>query len=387
MEKIRRVPNRYGVIDKRATDAMHLQGDMELSGVKLVRMNPLLIQEDNPVKKNHAFPFITIAVQTDISTVSKSKLEEKLSQFVERAEATLNSVTDIPDYMRKPAVNKLKSIISTLNYNANSKSIIIFLSPFIEKVYYLNFLIEERLCVGELLRMRDFVMTKKEEKKYLVLLLENEQSSIYYGEGELQKMITYNSTEHIKFALGKSKDEFFRHVDNVLTHILKVYPLPLIAIGSETSLADFKFISKNNNALTHCIYSNHSYSNEKNIATILQLITPVLQEWEKLKENYLKIELDKALCNKKAETGIADVYKAVKAKRGGLLIVERDFYYPLQFTDSNGVLNKSAVSSDGSLLVSDAVEDIIERLISNGGKVEFVNNNVLNDGMHLALII
>lgn len=200
-------------------------------------------------------------------------------------------------------------------------------------------------------------------------------------------MITYNSTEHIKFASGKSKDEFFRHVDNVLTHILKVYHLPLIAMGSETSLADFKLISKNTDALTHCIYSNHSYSNDKNIATILQLITPVLHEWEKLKENYLKIKLHKALCNKEAETGISDVYKAVKAKRGGLLIVERDFYYPLRSTDSNGVLNKSAVSSDGSLLVSDAVEDIIERLISNGGKVEFVNNNVLNDEMHIALIM
>ena len=200
-------------------------------------------------------------------------------------------------------------------------------------------------------------------------------------------MITYNSTEHIKFASGKSKDEFFRHVDNVLTHILKVYHLPLIAMGSETSLADFKLISKNTYALTHCIYSNHSYSNDKNIATILQLITPVLHEWEKLKENYLKIKLHKALCNKEAETGISDVYKAVKAKRGGLLIVERDFYYPLRSTDSNGVLNKSAVSSDGSLLVSDAVEDIIERLISNGGKVEFVNNNVLNDEMHIALIM
>lgn len=173
MEKIKIAPNRYGVIDKRAAKAVHLQGDMELSGVKLVRMNPLLIQEDNPVKKNPAFPFITIAVQTDISTVSKSKLEEKLSQFVKRAEAALNSVTDIPDYMLKPAANKLKSIISTLNYNANSKSIIIFLSPFIEKVYYLNFLIAEKLGVGELLRMRDLVITEKEEKKYLVLLLEN----------------------------------------------------------------------------------------------------------------------------------------------------------------------------------------------------------------------
>lgn len=350
-------------------------------------MNPLLIQQDNLVKKNHAFPFITIAVQTDIPTVSKSKLEEKLSQFVERAEATLNSVTDIPDYMLMPAVNKLKSIISTLNYNANSKSIIIFLSPFIEKVYYLNFLIDEKVSVGEPLRMRDLVMTKKEEKKHLVLLLENEQSSIYHGEGELEKVIVYNSTKHIKFASDNSKDKFFPHVDNVLTHILKVYPLPLIAIGSETLLAEFRLISKNTDELTHCIYSNHSYSNDKNIGTIQQLIMPVLQEWEKLKENYLKIKLDKALFNKKAETGIADVYKAVKAKRGELLIVERDFYYPLQFTDSNGVLNKSAVSSDGSLRISDAVEDIIERLVSHGGKVDFVNSNVLNDEMHIALIM
>lgn len=387
MKKIKIENTGNGVLGNKVGDPVHLKEEMERSGVNLVRVNSLQIHQDNRVKKNQALPFITMAVQTDRSTVSKSKLEEKLSRFIERAEAALNSLTGIPDYMLIPAINKLRTIISALNYNANSKSIIIFLSPFIEKVYYLNFLIAEKLSVSEPLRMRDIVMTKEEEKKHLVLLLENDQSSIYYGEDELQKMIVYNSKEHIKLVSGSSKGDFFRFVDNVLTHILKAYPLPLIAIGSETSLADFKLISKNNDGLTHCIYSHHSYSNDKNIATILKLISPALRNWEMLKENYLKIKLDKALHYKKAETGVADVYKAVKAKRGGLLIIERDFYYPLQFTDSNGVLNQCAICSEGSLLISDVVEDIIERLISNGGSVEFVKNNVLNDEMHIALIL
>lgn len=350
-------------------------------------MNPLLIQQNTPVKKNHAFPFITIALQTDLSIVSKSALEEKWSQAVARAEAAFHAVTGIPDYMLVPAVNKLKNIISALHYNTHTKSIVVFLSPFVEKVYYLSFLINEKVSVGEPLRMRDLVTNKKEEQKYLVLLLEHEQSSIYHGEGELLKTITYNSAEHIKSASGNAKDKFFLHVDNVLTHVLRTHHLPLIAIGTETVLSDFKLVSKNTDDVTHCIHFNHSHPDAKNSCAVKQLVMPVLNEWEKHKENYLKTNLDKALCHKKAETGIADVYKAVKAKRGKLLIVERDFYYPLRFTDSSGVVNTSVVSSDGSLLISDAVEDIIERLASNGGKVEFVDNNVLHDYEHIALMM
>lgn len=348
---------------------------------------PLLLQQKTTFEKNDVFPFITVAVQTDMSIVSKSALEEKWSQLVERAEAAFHAVTGIPDYMFVPAINKLKNIISTLHYNMHTKSIVVFLSPFVEKVYYLNFLITEKVSVGELLRMRNLVSNKKEERNYLVLLLENEQSSIYHGEGELLKMITYNSVEHIKSASGNTKDKFFLHVDNVLSHVLRTHPLPLIAIGTETALSDFKLVSKNTSDVTLCIHSNHSHLDAKNSCAVKELVKPVLNEWETHKENYLKTNLDKALCHKKAETGIADVYKAVKAKRGKLLIVERDFYYPLRFTDSNGLRNKSIVSSDGSLLISDAVEDIIERLVSNGAKVEFVNSNVLQNYEHIALMM
>ena len=347
-------------------------------------MTPLILQQNPAVKNTIALPFITIALQIDTTNVSKAQIEQKIKLSIDKVENDLNLINGIPDYMVVPAINQLKTIMSTLNYNANKKSVVIFLSPFVEKVFYLNFLLEEKVVVGEPLNIRELTLTKREEMKYLVLSLHRDQSFIYLGVGKKLSLIVFNAAEHIKSRFNTGKEKFLSHVDNVLTHILKTYSLPLITVGDEALLSLFKSISKNSKEIIQTVDAK---ADGENMSYIQQLVRPLIQDWEKIKEKYLLMKLDKALNNKKAKTGIDNVCKAAKEKRGKILIIEKDFRYPFRLADTTELMYANAVSSNGSLLITDPVEDAIERVLGEGGNIEFVSSNVLDNYMHIALIL
>lgn len=346
-------------------------------------MNTLLLPGKTVDEKRLAPPFVTVALQVDPLLISKGEIEQKIKLSIDKIRNDLNLMKGLPDYIAVPAINKLKSILNNLQHNVNKKSVVVFLSPFAEKTYYLNFLVQEKVAVGEPLNMRELIATKSEEIKFLVLSLNTTNSSIYLGEGKKLTLVVYNSIDQIKKRLDATKERFFEHVDNVLTHTLKAYSLPLIVVATQSSLSLFSQISKNRNELIQTLDSPNDVID---VLQIRRLIKPVLMDWGKLKEKYLLMKLNKALAAKAAVTGIYKVSKAIKGKRGRLLMIERDFCYLYHFTDSNDISFATPVSSECSLFVSDAVEDAIERVLAEGGDVEYVNGGVLKEYMRIALI-
>src|SRR5207249_8138785 len=81
-------------------------------------------------------PSVSMMLPFEPKLTSKSQIEGMLKRALEKVRDELYS--SFPRYMVKPALNRLKSILSKLEYGTLKKSIAIFLSPFEEKIYYLN---------------------------------------------------------------------------------------------------------------------------------------------------------------------------------------------------------------------------------------------------------
>ncbi|MDB5249711.1 MAG: hypothetical protein JWQ40_4105 [Segetibacter sp.] len=346
-------------------------------------MNTLLLGEDVVVKKRLIPPFITIALPFEPKITPREQLEKRLQLLTDKAVKGLSMIKDIPVYILNPAVIKLKAIVDALDYNSDKKSVIIFLSPFIEKVFYVNHFTDAKVIIGEPLNLKELLLEKREEKKYLVLSLQHNEAYTYLGEGDKLNVIVFNSSEHLKSHLNNGTENFLHHVDNVLSHVLKTYSLPLIVVGSESVLSLFQSISKNRKELSETIYSDDK---KLSLNKVQQLIRPVLADWKKLRENFLLMKVEKALANGKAEIGIQKVLKATKDKRGKLLIVEKDFSYPVTCSDNNEINFSDTITVSGPLSITDAVGNSIERFLADGGNVEFVSNDTLVDHMHIALI-
>jgi hypothetical protein len=81
-----------------------------------------------------------------------------------------------------------------------------------------------------------------------------------------------------------------------------------------------------------------------------------------------------------------EVWTAASHKNGHLLIVEKDFMFPAHQGHHGDRIYKEEASHLKPFYIRDAVDDVMEKVLQNGGDVEFVDNGVLKDYGQIALI-
>lgn len=107
------------------------------------------------------------------------ELELRLQRVLNQVEKGLIK-TYSPEKV-KPVADKLKALIRKIDFTSFKQSVAIFVSPAIEKIYYLDIPVEETVAIDESFDIRDLVYSKKDVHKYLILLLSEERSQVFLG--------------------------------------------------------------------------------------------------------------------------------------------------------------------------------------------------------------
>ncbi len=354
--------------------------------------------EERPViEAAHYLPAISIIQPFEPMMSSKSELEFKLKQAVEKVESRL--MTNYPVDKALPLLLKLNFLIHNLNYNTHKNSIAIFLSPVTEKVYYLDIHVEERIVVDESFKIRDLIYCKKQNVEYLVLMLSEEKSKMYLANGPkftliksnvLDNIFVYN-TDTVENEAGSSNhegkeillDKFLHQMDEGLTLILNAYKLLVFVVGTEKVVEHFKKITKNAEKLATFIHGNYTDAAETEMHEILQ---PYIEGWKMIKQENILLEIGKAVDYEKVAFGIHDVLKAATQKKSRLLVVEKDFIYPAHLGADRDTIFKAGSILNSPFYIKDVVDDVIEKVLQNGGDVEFIDNDMLKGYGRIALI-
>jgi hypothetical protein len=113
---------------------------------------------------------------------------------------------------------------------------------------------------------------------------------------------------------------------------------------------------------------------------------PYVTDWKKVKQKDILNQLDAAASEKRLTFGIKDVWREAMGRKGKLLIVEKDFMYAAEHGASEDVIYKTIEPYNKFSYIKDAVDDVIEKVLENGGDVEFVDKDVLKDFHRIALI-
>ena len=111
-------------------------------------------------------------------------------------------------------------------------------------------------------------------------------------------------------------------MDQGLSIILKSYRLPVVVMGREHLLADFKKITKNDENIAQFIPGNYEEVAEPRLISEIKNFE---SNWKKLKPQYLLKKVEKAKVQNKLKTGIEDILKATSQNKGKLLLVEKKF--------------------------------------------------------------
>ncbi len=343
-------------------------------------------------------PCISILMPFEPKMGLKKELDFKLKTTIDKVEKEINAT--YPSEKSKPILKKLHNCLNNINYLTHKKSIAIFVSPMIEKVYYLDMPIEEKIVIDDSFEIRDLIYSKKEIHQYLLVVLSSKWTKIFLSDHNHFLRITSTVSDNIAaYQIDNSEkianfsdeqkrkqillDKFLRHTDNGLSLLLQAYNLPIFVMGTKKTIGHFKSISHNLKHIVDYVPGNYEETPESELQSIM---TPYVNDWKLVLQRNLIRNIDDAMSHKKAVSGISQVWKAATLKRGRLLIVEKNYYYPADQSATPEIIFKHDDVVKNSFFIKDAVDDIIEKVLISGGDVEFVDEGLLKEYEKIALI-
>ncbi len=346
----------------------------------------------------HYRPAVSIILPFEPKMNSREEMERQLKCALKKVEDELKE--NYPEELSKLVMQKLKSVAGNLNFNTYKKSIAIYVSPLFEKVLYLDIPVEEKIIVNDSFEIRDIVYSKKELHKYLVLTLSGEMSKIYLGNTTHFIKVKFNSADNIagyrndvpervaNFSDPSHRKEvmlkkFLRHIDNGLTVLLQSYQLPVFVTGPKKVLGYFKAITKNEKNISEYIHGNYEDATE---AELLKLLQPYVKDWKKVKLEDILHQIARAKDTGKLAFGITEVWKEATHKKGQFLAVEKNYMCAAAQGSDEDIIYEKPDPYSNSFYIKDAVDDVIEKVLENGGDVEFVDEGMLKEFNHIALI-
>jgi hypothetical protein len=236
--------------------------------------------------------------------------------------------------------------------------------------------------------------------KYLVLQLSGNTYRIYLGNSETFIRIVSNTPapdtnihdvpERVaNFSDNKERkeillDKFLHHADNALDIILQNYKLPLFVMGADRVLGHFKKLTKHLGMVTGYVRGNYE---EMTIPDIKEVLQPYINDWKQVMQKDVLNKLDEAAGKQKLVSGMRDVWREATAKKGQLLLLEKNYMYAAEHGSSDEIIYKATEPYNRFSYIKDAVDDVIEKVLENGGDVEFVDEGLLKEHHHIALIL
>jgi hypothetical protein len=344
------------------------------------------------------FPSVSVIIPIESKINQQTELEYKMKNVYHKIETDLNK--NYPPEKVNPVLQKLSKMIEQVNFQSNKKSIAIYVSPLMDKIYYLDVVTEEKTVIDDSFEIRDLIYNKKEDRKYFLLILSSKKIKYFECYNHHFKLLPSPVQDEISFYTNDIAekvtnfsdqserkeilmDKFLMHADHGLSELLQTNKLSVFVTGADRIIGHFKKITKNSSNIRHYISGNFEESTQAELSIILD---PVIKDWQKLKQISLLKEMDQALSHKKLACGIKEVWEAASQKRGRLLIVEKNYECPAQHSSEEDTIYIKNEILNQPLFIKDAVDDVIEKVLHFGGDVEFVDDQMLFNYQHIALI-
>ena len=118
-------------------------------------------KEKELLEVDNYLPSVSIILPFEPKMSAKTELEYQLKRVIEKVEREL--MKNYVDEKARLVTDKLKNLVKTLDYSTYKRSIAIFVSPLLEKMYYLDIPVEEKIIIDESFEIRDLVYIKKRD--------------------------------------------------------------------------------------------------------------------------------------------------------------------------------------------------------------------------------
>src|SRR5262249_17501356 len=176
--------------------------------------------------------------------------------------------------------------------------------------------------------------------------------------------------------------QFFRRVDDALAAIQKEDHVPVVVVGVERYLAFYQEVTKDPDAIVGGGAGSHD---DPTPAPLGRLVGPVFKPGATRRRPRAPARLHEAVSANRHASGIDQVWRAAFEKRCQILLVETGFEHPADLSPQGDRL--LPYSGRGPAALDDAVDEVIERVIADGGDVFFYDPGVLDLHQRIAAVL
>jgi hypothetical protein len=180
----------------------------------------------------------------------------------------------------------------------------------------------------------------------------------------------------------ESHRQFFRRVDEALLSIQKEDHLPLVLVGIDRYLAFYQEVTKDLDAIVGVVAGSHD---KPNPSALGKLVWPLFKAGNTLKRTRALARLHEAVSLNRHASGIDQVWRAAYEKRCQALLVETGLHHRADIAPEGDRL--LAYTGRGAASLDDAVDEVIERVIADGGDVFFYDPGVLDLHQRIAAVL
>lgn len=351
------------------------------------------------VMSYRSYPSVTILAPTHRTSPANKQDPITIKNLVKEAVTRLNQEFSQRDI--QPVIDRIESIVSSIDYTRTADSMAIFACRDFSARYDLPVTVKEQVIIDETFATRSLVYATSRNPRYLVLALSEKPTRLFdvfldtpveisNGDfpaffidneenaprptGEIVNMSSYRDEQYNKF---------FKKIDKALASLIKDTKIPLVITGVERYLSYYKEITELNNHIAGEIKGSYDKSSPHELA---KLTWPVMENYIAKNKSELLKKLEDAVGSGHFSSGVDQVWNTAFEGRGLILLVEEGFQFPAVISEDNRILSPAEDSTSPGI-VDDAVDEIIEEVISRGGEVHFVDKDDLKLHNRIAMIL
>lgn len=346
----------------------------------------------------HYRPALSIILPLESNISLKTEMAHALKTTADKAERELHQY--YPDEQCDLIMQKLRHLIANLDIPAKKKGLAIYISPVFEKVFYLDCPVQEKLVVDESFEIRDLLYSAKQDVKFILLVLSGLESKVFLGDVATLTPLPSNIPESVYAYVNDAPervanfsdmdehkqiiiDKFLHHIDEELGNVINEQQLPVLVLGAERILGQFKKLSKHTASIIDYVAGNYERAT---VAELTELIHPHLEAWRTVSQTKLLVRIEDAAGQHLLATGILQVWQEACGGKGKLLIVEKNYRFAAQHGAEPDIIEPAVEPYNHFSYIRDAVDDVMEKVLANGGDVEFTEEGVLNAFDRIVLI-
>jgi hypothetical protein len=346
-----------------------------------------------------SYPAVSILLPTHRTSPENGQDPIRLKNLLTTAEGRLRA--EFPRREIEPLLARLTKLASEIDYRSTLDSLALFVSRDFAAKFYLPFGVRERVVIDETFATRDLVFALNRSPRYWVLVLSEKPTRLYEGSRDALVEIKNHSFPLVHegpggaaplpggFGVRRSahRDEahrqFFRLVDTAFAEVAAGDPLPLIVVGVDRYLAFFDEVAKHKTQIVARLTGSHDKTPPHDL---VKRVWPLMRQHLARQRQKALDDLEAAVGARRTVSGIGEAWRMAKEGRGATLLVEQDFHFPARVHPSGFHLTP-ADDPAAPEVIDDAVDEVIEVVLTKGGQVVFVENGALAEHQRIALIL